>query len=185
MIKKFLLSIASLFLFYRSWELILSWDKVNPDTIGISLVLAFLANLFILGAFAFLGFAWPTYRLLPEKFYRVKSPETLSRISKKIGVPFFQKFLLATFWRNTNQRKNYFDGTKSGIRKWDIESRKSEFGHLIPFLILTSLSLWSIFSGNYLLALFTQLLNIFANFYPVLLQRSHRLRIQRFSDRMR
>lgn len=185
MIKKILLSIASLFLFYRSWDLILGWGKINIDSFGITMIWAFLANLFILGAFAFAGFAWPTYRLLTVKYYRIKSPKTLQNLSEKVGVPLFQKFLLATFWRDKKQRKNYFDGTKTGIKNWLIESKKSEFGHLIPFLILTGLSIWSVFSGNIQLAFLTQFMNVFANLYPVLLQRTHRARIQKFSERMK
>lgn len=144
-----------------------------------------MANLFILGAFAFAGFAWPTHRLLADKYYRIQSPKTLQDLSKKVGVPLFQKFLLATVWRSKKQQKNYFDGTKAGIKNWIIESKKSEFGHLIPFLILTGLSIWSVFSGNIQLALLSQFMNVFANLYPVLLQRTHRARIQRVFDRMK
>ena len=184
MIKKFLLTIASLFLFYRSGDLISGWDGINADSFGISVTWAFLANLFILGAFAFAGFAWPSYRLLPEKYYEVKFPKTGQKIANKLGVLFFQKFLLATFWRDKKQQKKYFDGTRKGIKNWVIESKKAEFGHLIPFIILTFLSIWSIFLGNFLMALLTQLMNVFANFYPILLQRTHRARIKKISDRI-
>jgi len=62
--------------------------------------LAFLANLFVLGAFAFAGFAWPLDHLIPEGFYLVRQPKRLLRINKSIGVPFFQKLLLSSFWKN-------------------------------------------------------------------------------------
>jgi hypothetical protein len=174
-----------LFLFYQSWRLITSWGTIQDESFDVGIFLAFLANLFVLGAFAFGGFAWPTERFLPERYYLVKQPKILLSISKFIGVPIFQKLLLATFWRNEKKQKEYFDGTKSGIAKWIIESKKAEFGHLIPLIILSALSIWSIFLGNYLLASFTQLFNIIANLYPVLLQRSHRARIQRIFDRMK
>lgn len=184
MIKRLLLSFASLFLFYRSWDLIFSWSAIQNEPLAITLIWAFLANLFVLGAFALAGFAWPTERLLPEGYFRVKHPKKLLRFNKSIGVPFFQMLLLASFWRSKKKQKEYFDGTKSGIGNWIKESKKAEFGHLIPLIILSIVSIWSLFSGNYLLAFFTQTLNILANFYPVLLQRSHRARIQRIFDRM-
>jgi hypothetical protein len=185
LIKKILLSLASLFLFYQAWEIILGWSKIQNVPFGIAMLWAFLTNLFVLGAFAFAGFAWPSERLLPEVYYFVKSPKKLLRINKSIGVPFFQNFLLLTFWRSKKKQKEYFDGTKSGIGNWINESKKAEFGHLIPFIILTTLSIWSVYLGNYLLAVLTQLLNVLANLYPVLLQRTHRARIQRVFNRMK
>ncbi|WP_296704557.1 hypothetical protein [Algoriphagus sp.] len=183
-LKKIFLSLGSIFLFYRSYELIINWEKIQSTTNAEILIFSILANLFILGSFALVGFAWPTYTLLPEKYYKIRDPRQLLKFGKKIGVPLFQKFLLLTFWRDQNQRKRYFDGTKSGIRNWIKESKSSEFGHLIPFIILLGLSIWSLLLGFWKIALVNFVLNSVANFYPIVLQRMHRARINKIIARI-
>lgn len=182
--KKIFLSLGSIFLFYRSYELIVNWEKLQGSNTAEALLFSILANLFILGSFALAGFAWPTYKLLPSKYYEVLFPKQLLKFSELIGVPLFQKFLLLTFWRDKNHRKRYFDGTKTGIRNWIKESKSSEIGHLFPFIILLVLSIWSFFLGFWKIALINFALNIFANFYPVVLQRMHRARIKKIIDRI-
>ncbi|SFU08351.1 hypothetical protein SAMN04489724_3801 [Algoriphagus locisalis] len=178
--KKILLTLASAFLMFRFYELMLTWSTLPSQSLSIQFILAFLANLFILGAFALAGFAWPTYRLLPEKYYRISQPKELLSFSKNIGVPIFQRFLLFTFWRKKAMQTSYFNGTKSGIKAFITESKRSEFGHLIPFIIVSVLFIWSLMLKEYWTAIFLQTLNVIGNFYPILLQRSHRARTQRF-----
>ena len=184
-LSKFLLSFGSIFLIFRSYELIMDWEKVQSHETLEAFIFSFLINLFILGAFAFAGFAWPTYRLLPDSYYQIKSPNQLISLSKKIGIGLFQKFLLLTFWRNKDQQKRYFNGTKSGIFHWVKESKISEFGHLIPFFILLVLSIWSLLLGFWKMALINLVLNILANLYPVLLQRTHRARLSPILKRLK
>lgn len=176
-LSKSLLSFGSIFLIYRSVELVISWKNYQTVVLLEAFIISFLANLFILGAFAFAGFAWPTYKLLPEKYYSIKNPVLLKSVSKKIGIGSYQKFLLLTFWRNKDQRERYFNGTKSGIDHWVIETKKAEFGHLIPWILLLLLSVWSMALGFWKMAFINLVLNVFSNFYPVLLQRTHRARI--------
>jgi hypothetical protein len=47
--------------------------------------------------------------------------------------------LLATLWKRKKQRKEYFNGTKNGIANMVEQSMKSEFGHLIPFVLLAGI----------------------------------------------
>lgn len=179
-----LLSSGSIFLLYQSFRLLIDWPKIQSyNTIEV-LIYCFLANLFILGAFAFAGFAWPTYKFLPDSYYQIKQPCKLLRFANNIGVPIFQNLLLLTFWRDKKQRKRYFDGTRTGIKNWIKESKSSEFGHLIPSLILLGLSIWSLLLGFWKMALVNFVLNSSANFYPVLLQRMHRARINKIIDRL-
>jgi len=117
-------------------------------------------------------------------YYKIRYPKQLLKFGEIIGVHLFQKFLLLTFWRDKNQRKRYFDGTKAGIRNWIKESKSSEIGHLIPYTILFGLSIWSLLLGFWKMALINFILNIFANFYPIVLQRMHRARINKIIDRI-
>jgi len=144
---------------------------------GIFVFLAVLITLCMTGIFAFAGFAWPTENLLPDSYYKIKNAQILKRICSFLQLDLFRKFLLATFWRKQQMQKDYFDGTAVGLKALDRNSRKSEFGHLIPFVLLAVLCMytllfnWWVFSGT------VMLINIFFNFYPILLQRHHRMRI--------
>ena len=177
--KKILLTIGSAFLAFRFYELILSWGLLPTESLFSKFFLSFLANLFILGAFALAGFAWPTFRLLPEKYYQISQPNVFLSFSKSIGVPVFQQFLLFTFWRKKAMQTSFFNGTKAGIRAFIIESKRSEFGHLIPFIMISILFIWSSIQKDFWTAFYLQTLNIIGNFYPIMLQRSHRARTQR------
>jgi hypothetical protein len=85
---------------------------------------------------------------------------------------------LATFWRSKDQRKKYFNGKKNGIPTLIEQSMKSEFGHLLPFIILNIVGIYLIVIKLFALGLFTIFINLIGNMYPVILQRHHRMRIQ-------
>ena len=138
---------------------------------------ALILNLYITGIFAFAVFAFPSQKLLPKSYYLIRNSTKLKRIFKILKVDWFRNFLLATFWKSEKQRNKYFDGTASGLDHLEIQSMKSEFGHLIPFIIILAVSFWLIAIGQSVLGIFCILINVFFNFYPVVLQRHHRMRI--------
>lgn len=177
-IRKILLSLASIFLVWQSYGLLRHIDQAEISHWGLSLFIAWVINMFITGIFAFSGFAFPTQRLLPDTYYAIHHPQRLKKIYRTLGVDRFRKLLLATLWRGKKQRKKYFDGTKAGITHLEEQSTKSEFGHLIPFVVLSLVSIYLIFVDQIQLSIFTLLFNILGNLYPVLLQRHHRMRIQ-------
>lgn len=139
--------------------------------------------MFITGVFAFLGFAFPTQKMLPSSYYQIQDPEKLKALYETLRVEWFKKFLLATFWRNRNQQKKYFNGKRAGISTLTEQSMKSEFGHLLPFVIINAVSVYLLAINLFELSLFTFILNVVGNFYPIILQRHHRMRIQYISHR--
>jgi hypothetical protein len=183
MIKKILLSIASLFLIWQSYNLLYNIHKLDISSWGTLFFIAWLINLFITGVFAFSGFAFPTQKLLPPSYYRILHPKKLQQTFKVLKVNLFRKILLATLWKRKKQRKEFFDGTKSGIANLLEQSMKSEFGHLIPFVIICFVSGYLIAIGLIKLALLSLLINLIGNLYPIVLQRHHRMRIQLLSNR--
>lgn len=183
MVKKLLLSIASVFLIVQSHKLVWLIPQMKFDSMWFTLLIAWLINLFITGVFAFTGFAFPTQRLLPQSYYFVKNPKRLKKMYRWLRVDMFRNALLATVWRNKKQRKGFFNGRKDGIRNLEIQSKKAEFGHLIPFLILAVLSIYFMTLGEVCLGVLTLFINLLGNGYPILLQRHHRLRIQRLRKR--
>lgn len=181
MIKKLLLSLASLFLAYRSIELVRMLEITDPSQfswVG-AVIFSFVLNVFITGVFASLGFAFLTSRLLLDSYYRVKNTKRLNQVYRLLGVEHFKSLLLLFFWGKEKNRKKYFDGTKSGIENFDTQTRQSEFGHLAALITISIVSIWILTKGYLGIVVITILINILGNLYPILLQRNHRIQIQR------
>jgi hypothetical protein len=181
MTKKILLSLASIFLTYRSVELIKFLDNTNPaqfNWIG-AIAFSFALNLFITGIFALLGFAFLTSRILPNSYYKIKNSKNLTLTYKIWGVEHFKLLLLKFFWGKKRNRRKYFNGTKTGITNFDLQTRQSEFGHLAALITIAIVSFNILIKGHIVIFFITTLINIIGNFYPIILQRNHRIQIER------
>lgn len=143
------------------------------------ILLAIIINLIITGAFAFAVFGSPIEKILPSKYYQIQYPKKFNQWFKKLGSEQYRKLLLATVWRKKEMQKNYFDGTINGIIDFEAKTKKSEFGHLIPFILITVICVFLVIKNLYWAAFFTMFINIIFNFYPVILQRHHRSRLSR------
>lgn len=182
--KKIVFSFLSIFLAFRSYEMIRGLLAVNSNglTVFESVILAFLLSAFLTGIFAFPGFVFATSKLLPDSYYRIRNPNFLKRMYGFLGLAFFKQILLFAFWGKEKHRKKYFDGRQSGILNLDFQTRQSEFGHLGAFVLIAFVSILLLDKGYTLIFLLTSALNIFGNLYPILLQRVHRIRIQRITS---
>lgn len=184
MVKKILFPLIAIFLAYRSYEMLKTIWFVEPSEFSFSIMflLSFLLNLFVTGIFAFMGFAYKTNRLLPENYYRIKNENLIFKLSKLLKVEYFKKLLLVLFWGKKKNRQKYFDGTKSGIENLDYQTRQSEFGHIAALVIIQLGVVTMLIQEHYLIAILTTTLNFILNFYPVLLQRNHRIQIERIKN---
>ena len=184
MAKKILFPLFAIFLAFRSYEIIKTFWVFESSGLefSIKVLLSVLLNLFITGIFAFMGFAYKTNRLLPEDYYRVKNPKLILKLSKLLKLEYFKKFLLIVFWGKRKNRKTYFDGTISGLENFDFQTRQSEFGHLASLIFIQIVVLLMLIKGHYTMVVLTTTINFIANFYPVLLQRNHRIRISRIRN---
>lgn len=176
--KKFFFALGIIFLVYQSYKTLSIIHEFDSDSWGLITFMGWLINMFITGIFAFSVFGFPAERLLPKSYYLIKQPKKLKRIYKKLKVELFRKFLLATLWKSPKQRDKYFNGKVDGIENLEIQSMKSEFGHLIPLIIIIFVSIYLLAIGQWKLAIPTMIFNILGNLYPVILQRHHRMRIQ-------
>ena len=178
-LKKILFPLFSIFLLYQCYS-ILSIDFGDYSLSKFwQFVLAFLFNLFLTGVFAFTGFVFPTSKLLPENFYKIHNPQLLKKWYTILKVNYFRKLLLLFFWGSPKNRKKYFKGTKTDIDCLTYQSKQSEFGHFIPFVLSFFLSFHFLNKGLAFAFSMSILVNIIANLYPVILQRHHRMRINR------
>ena len=179
---KVLLPLVSIFLAFQSYKLVSSMHQFKIESVPALLLIAWLINMFVTGVFALTGFVHPTQKLLPDVYYSIRNPELLTRVYNFLRVGLFRKFLLATIWKNRRKQKTYFNGKKSGFSNLAEQSRKAEFGHLIPFVILLLISIYFLLIHLPMLGFFVLLWNLLGNLYPVILQRHHRMRIQRIMN---
>ncbi|MDN3690355.1 hypothetical protein [Cyclobacterium jeungdonense] len=185
MLRKIGFLLLSLFLAFRSYEMVngLSRGTIPDLSLFESVFISFLLALFLTGVFAFPGFAFATSTLLPDTYYQIRQPERLKAAYVGLGGEYFKRLLLVAFWGKEKQRKKYFDGTKTGIANLSFQTRQSEFGHLGAFVLLGVASVMLLFRGYTIIFFLTTLLNIIGNGYPILLQRVHRIRIQKIIGR--
>ena len=149
----------------------------------VMVISAITVNLLITGSIAFLGFAYPTSSLLPDAFYRIRNQNFLKKIYSVLGVEIFKYLLLLTFYRKKDNKK-YFNGTKSGIMEFDYNTRQSEFGHLFAFFIIEIFAVIFLFNGHSIIFFLIQPINLVLNFYPIILQRAHRIKTEKIIKRI-
>ncbi len=181
MFKKILFPFFSLFLAYRTYDLLRLLNFKAPQECGTweNFLNAAFLSAFVTGFFAFFGFAYPTSKLLPKNYYRIQSPEFLQIVYQMLAVEGFRKLLLIFFWGSSKNRKKYFNGTKAGISQFIYETHQSEFGHLMAGIAIATLSIPLALWGHWEVVLWLTIINVIGNFYPIILQRAHRIRIQR------
>jgi hypothetical protein len=184
-LKAILLALGGIFLAYQSFGLVNQLFAIKPANLGVGgeIVIALLLNLFVTGTFALPGFAFATSRVLPDGYFTIKNPKRLLRWYKLLGVAHFRQFLLRTFWANPKNQKRYFDGTKAGFANLSFQSKQSEFGHLLPLIIIEIIAVAALIEGYFYVFGVATALNIIGNFYPIPLQRMHRYRLARLEKR--
>lgn len=183
-VKKIIFPLFSLFLLFRSVDLIqqILAPRTYIYTSSETLIIALLLVLFITGVFAIPGFAYPTNRILPGSYYKIRNPRLLLRMYRGLGLKYFRSFLLVFFWGWKKNRQKYFNGTRSGLLNFVYQSKQSEVGHLYACTAIILVSFIVLADGHLLLFVLLTFLNVLSNFYPVLLQRYHRIRIEKLLE---
>lgn len=185
MFKKAGFTFLSFILAYNTYKLLVLFFNLSPFKFSLTAIIvsAIAFNLLATGAFAFLGFVYPTSKILPKTYYQIKNSARLKLIYKWLGVKYFKYFLLFTFYRKKDN-KNYFNGYKSGISLLNYNTKQSEFGHLLAFISILILSLILLYEGHKSVFIWIQPINILVNLYPIILQRNHRIVIERLLKRV-
>lgn len=184
MLKKFLVPVLSFLMVNFVLSFTSTALSVEPAKMpwGLALFLAFMITLCATGIFAFVGFTFPTHRLLPKEYYRVRYPKKVSMIFRLLGVELFRKLLLLFFWGKKDKRSTFFKGGKEGINGLIFQSKQAEFGHVMAFILISIIQIMLLTKGYELLTLIMLPFNLIGNLYPVILQRHHRMRIQRLQN---
>lgn len=184
MLKKILFPAISFFLAYKTYEILKSLWFLEPSSLSLltQVALSFVLNLFVTGVFAFFGFAYKTNQLLGKRYYHISNPKFILQIYKSLQIEYFKKFLLFMFWGRKQNRQKYFNGTRLGLENFDYQTRQSEFGHLAALVFIQIIAIIITIKEHYTIALITTIINFISNFYPVILQRNHRINIIRLRN---
>lgn len=186
-LKKLIFPIFSIFLCYQTFVIIKSLIVTKPTDYNTTegFIISFLLTLFITGVFAFIGFVYPSHKILPSSYYNIKNPKRLNYINKILGVKYFKWLLLFAFWGRGKNKKKYFNGTKKGLKNFVFQTKQSEFGHIAAFIVILILSVILLIHRHVFLVSIITVINIIGNLYPVILQRTHRIRIGNITNKIK
>lgn len=180
--KKILFPLASAFLAYQFYQtLMVLWLNTGVNVhLGLDLLIACIIVLFGTGIFAFVGFAYPTNKLIGSSYYRLKNQKRLLVWYHQLRVEYFKKLLLLFFWGSKKNKKKYFNDTKTGIENFIYQTHQSEFSHLGALVLVLFANFYAFCLNYYAISIFLFGINIVGNLYPIILQRHHRIRLQKF-----
>ena len=169
-----------------SYQLIIVILSFSPNN---NFVLVFINSVgidaSITGVFALPGFVFATHRLLGPRYYIIRNPKLLVKVYNLLGISFFRRALLHFFWGIKKNRVKYFNGTKGGLKNFIYQSKQSEFGHLAALILIFPVSIIFLIKGYLNYAIATSIINIIGNLYPLILQRYHRIRIERILNKQK
>ncbi len=124
--------------------------------------------------FIILGIIIPAYKILPHQYYKIWQPALLKFICKIIGVKLFGKIIVFLFYNKQKIKAAYFGSTQDKLAAFITKTERNEFGHLVPFVLITFFSVYLVIINRSIFVPAITLTNMLINLYPVLLQRHHR-----------
>ncbi|WP_183906736.1 glycosyl-4,4'-diaponeurosporenoate acyltransferase CrtO family protein [Rufibacter immobilis] len=131
----------------------------------------------------FLLMAWFTLLVnqlkpnLDSSFFLPKPFEMEGKLYRYAGINVYRKLLVWTGWEKITRKGNAIQANVASLRTLEYNSRVSETGHLLIFLIVLTVSLMAVATVRE--AKWLWLTNILFNVYPAFLQRFNRPRYLR------
>lgn len=121
---------------------------------------------------------------LNRKYYLPKPWEQEGRIYRMLGVNLYRRLLVLIGWERLHKAGSPVKKKLGTLRHLEQNTRKSELGHLIIFLIVLMVSFYVAVNNGFEKAKWLLILNIFLNAYPILVQRYNRPRLLRLIRNM-
>lgn len=171
--KKWIIILVSLCCGCIAVALALSFQTIDNNKLLVHLKGACFAA-FVSAIFIILGIIIPAYKLLPNGYYHIWQPMLLKFICKIIGVQLFGKIIVFLFYNKQKIKATYFGSTQEKLDAFITKTERNEFGHLVPFVLITFISIYMLTIHLSILVPSITLSNVLINLYPVLLQRHHR-----------
>lgn len=116
---------------------------------------------------------------LNSPYYTEKSWEQRGKIYESFGINFFRKLLVWIGWEKLNKKANPIEKNTKALMHLHYKTKQSELGHIIILIIVLGFTIYVAFKYGVVQSLSLLILNILLNFYPILLQRYNRPRIER------
>jgi len=116
---------------------------------------------------------------LTSPYYTEKEWEKRGKIYESFGINFFRKLLVWIGWEKLNKKANPIEKNTKALIHLHYKTKQSELGHIIIMIIVLGFTVYAAFKFGVLQSLWLLILNILLNFYPILLQRYNRPRIER------
>lgn len=116
---------------------------------------------------------------LASSYYDEKAWEQRGKIYESFGIHFFRKLLVWIGWEKLNKKANPIEKNTKALLHLHYKTKQSELGHIIILIIVLGFNIYVAFKFGVLQSLWLLILNIVLNFYPILLQRYNRPRIER------
>jgi hypothetical protein len=146
-----------------------------------SLVFAWVLNFMLMFGVSYIA---ETFKpRLVSTYYNSKKWEAEGEIYKWFGVDVFRKILVWVGWEKLNKASNPVSKNLYTLKHLEYRTRQSEIGHLIIFFIVLIFNLVVVFKYGIIQSLWLFFLNIVLNFYPILVQRYNRPRLQNIINR--
>jgi len=124
--------------------------------------------------------AGPVMLRVPERWFRVPAAERV--LHNMLGVGMFRRLLERSGWER-HVHKREFHATRAGLPSLEAALRANASAHGTCFAIHVLLSVFTLFTGHRWGAVWILLPGVVVHLYPVLLQRSIMLRLQRLLDK--
>jgi hypothetical protein len=115
---------------------------------------------------------------IPENYFLLNPFERSGRFYLKAGIRTFRRFLILSGIEKMNWLVN-FNGRRTNLQLLLQGTRQAESDHLISFMAICILMLYTTVQGWFVVTGWLVVVNLFANLYPVMLQRYNRGRILR------
>ncbi|MBR7799326.1 hypothetical protein [Undibacterium fentianense] len=116
---------------------------------------------------------------LNAPYYNAQDWERNGRIYENFGIHLFRQLLVIIGWEKLNKKSNPVEKNAQALAHNLLRTKKAELGHLIIFLLVLGVSIVVAWNHGLRAALWLMIFNIVLNFYPVILQRYNRPRIER------
>lgn len=114
-----------------------------------------------------------------SSYYHQKSWERRGEIYEYLGINFYRKLLVWTGWEKLNKKANPVEKTTRSLTHLHYQTKQSELGHVIIFLIVLGFNVFVALKFGILGSMWLLVFNILLNLYPILLQRYNRPRLER------
>ncbi len=125
---------------------------------------------------------------LPVGYYWPRHWEISGHVYRRLGVWWFKRLTPDGDFIVRKVRRLVPDyraiGGRGGLSAFELQTRRSEQGHLIMLLVTVPAVLYAAYNGWLVIAAWLLIGNLIINFYPIMVQRYNRARTHRILGRM-